>query len=77
MRGNIRLLLSLIFLIAVAVNGQGTTATILGVVKDSSGAVIPGATIDVKNIGTGAAQTGITDEQGRFTIPELQIGEDF
>jgi len=75
MRGNIRLLLSLIFLIAVAVNGQGTTATILGVVKDSSGAVIPGATIDVKNIGTGATQTGITDEQGRFTIPELQIGE--
>src|SRR4051812_25962822 len=60
---------------ASSMNAQGTTATIIGLVKDSSGAVIPGVTVDVKNVGTGPTQTAVTDEQGRYTVPELQIGE--
>src|SRR5207248_5684982 len=54
---------------------QGTTAMILGNVTDTSGALIPGASIQVRNLGTGATQTVTTDEQGRFRVPDLSVGE--
>jgi hypothetical protein len=54
---------------------QAVTATILGTVTDASGAAIPGATIEVKNVGTGIAQSTATDEQGRYRVPDLGIGE--
>ena len=52
-----------------------TTATISGVVTDASGASVAGAKVDVKNIETGALRSAISDAQGRYTAPELQIGE--
>jgi hypothetical protein len=54
---------------------QGATATILGTVTDTSGAAIPGTKIDVKNAGTGVTQSTVTNELGRYTVPDLQIGE--
>jgi hypothetical protein len=56
------------------VYAQVTTGTILGVVQDSSGAVIPGVSVTVKNLNTGIARTATTDEGGRYTIPDLTIG---
>src|SRR5438046_9746532 len=47
----------------------------LGTVTDSAGAVVPGASVQVKNIATGRAQEVPTDEQGRYTIADLPIGE--
>ena len=47
------------------VNGQGANATLLGTVTDVSGAVVPGATVQVSNIATGVGQTVRTDTQGR------------
>src|SRR5262249_62404144 len=38
---------------ASAASAQFDTATVLGTVKDSNGAVIPGATVTLKNIDTG------------------------
>jgi hypothetical protein len=49
--------------IAVA---QSTTSTLSGVIRDSSGAVIPGAMISVRNISTGATRETTTDEEGRY-----------
>jgi len=55
--------------------GQGSTATILGNVSDASGAAIPEASIQVKNVGTGATQVVPGDAQGRFRVPDLSVGE--
>src|SRR5437867_4505395 len=57
------------------VEGQAVTAGILGTVTDTSGAAIPGTTIQVKNAGTGITQTSASDEQGRYRVPDLGIGE--
>jgi hypothetical protein len=50
--------------------GQVTTATVLGTVKDSQGAVIPGASVvltsDTRGIQVGE---GTTDAQGNFVFP--------
>ena len=53
---------------------QGTSATLLGTVKDSSGAVIANASVQIKNTGTGQTQQVPTDAQGRYTIADLPIG---
>ena len=60
---------------SVGLLGQGSTATILGNVSDASGAAIPEASIQVKNVGTGATQTVTADAQGRFRAPDLIVGE--
>ena len=54
---------------------QGTTATVLGTVSDSSGAAIPGATVQVKNVGTGVTQSIAADAQGRYRVPDFTIGD--
>src|SRR5579863_2242287 len=53
----------------------GQTATISGTVTDMTGAAVPGATVEVKNVGTGIAQSNPTDAAGRFIVPELPIGD--
>ncbi len=55
--------------------GQGPTATISGTVTDTTGAAVPGAKIDIKNVGTGLTQHVTTDAQGRFTVPNLAISD--
>lgn len=54
--------------------GQGVTGAISGTVKDQSGAVVPGATVTVRNLSTNASRTTITEGDGRFTIPGLPSG---
>src|SRR2546426_12025535 len=56
------------------VSAQVTTGTILGVVQDSSGAVIPGVSVTVKNLDTGIGRAAVSDEGGRYTIPDLTLG---
>jgi hypothetical protein len=51
------------------------TATISGTVTDSSGAAVSGAQVDVKNSGTGVLHSTTTDAQGRYSVPELPIGD--
>jgi hypothetical protein len=54
--------------------GQATDATISGLVKESSGAVLPGATISIKNESTGF-QTGTqSGPDGRFAVKQLPLG---
>src|SRR5215831_16535927 len=68
----------LILIVVVGVNrldAQVRTATISGTATDSSGAVLVGAKIVVKNLGTGITQSAITDSQGRYSMPDLPVGE--
>ena len=49
-------------------------AQVTGVVKDQSGAVIPGATVTAKNVDTGLARTAVTDGEGAYRLPSLPPG---
>jgi hypothetical protein len=64
----------LVGLFSWSLYGQGTSATVLGTVKDASGAVIPNATVQVKNTGTDQTQSVRTNPQGLYTIVDLAIG---
>ena len=60
-----------VFLSAQALGSSG----IEGTVMDSSGAVIPGATVTIRNVATGASRTVTADSGGRYRIVLLQPGD--
>ncbi len=54
--------------------GQVTTATFYGIVKDTSGAVVPGATVTLTHLETNAAVKKTTDAVGEFQFDFLRVG---
>ena len=62
------------FVLPQAASAQAVSGTILGVVKDSSGAVVPGASITLVNTGTGLTRTVHSDSNGEYTAPQLPTG---
>lgn len=72
-----RLLYTFLLLVAIPIGAlaQVSRGTVLGTVKDPSGAVIPGVTITVVNEETGLSRTLITDETGSFTAELLPVGK--
>ena len=67
-------LISLVGLAAPVV-AQSTTGTIQGVVRDDQAAVIPGATVTVRNVLTGQSRSVVSGESGQYRFPNLQVGE--
>ncbi len=58
------------------VSGLGqTTSQLTGVVRDATGAVIPGAEITVTNQATGVERKTLTNELGLYTVPFLPPGD--
>jgi Carboxypeptidase regulatory-like domain/TonB dependent receptor/TonB-dependent Receptor Plug Domain len=53
---------------------QLTTGTISGTVMDQTKATLPGAEVNVRNVGTGLVRTVFANENGRFEAPNLPIG---
>src|SRR4029079_19570753 len=49
--------------------------TIQGVVRDQSGAVIPGAKVQIDRIDTNSALDLATNEEGLYTAPNLPVGD--
>jgi len=60
-------------LVSFAALGQ-STAILQGTVTDSKGAVVPNATITVRNKATSLERTTQTDEQGNYQIAALPVG---
>ena len=54
-----------------AVLAQISQASLTGVVKDTSGALVPGATVTLTDKGTDAARTAVTNSSGEWAIPDL------
>lgn len=54
--------------------GQAGTATLVGVVTDAQGAVLPGATITLTNRATAAARTAVTNQEGNYNVGALPPG---
>jgi hypothetical protein len=68
----------IVFLAAVLglpCRGQEYRATITGTVTDASKAVIPKATVRVRNLDTGEVTTVKTNEAGVYTVPYLHPGQ--
>src|SRR5262249_38125954 len=53
---------------------QVTTATLYGVIRDPSSAVLPGASVTATNQGTGLTRSVVADERGEFALPALPAG---
>ena len=51
-----------------------TTSAIVGEVTDTTGAVVPGASVTITNRETGLTRTAPTDDAGRFNFPQLKPG---
>jgi outer membrane receptor protein involved in Fe transport len=66
--------LVLAVLLPAAGFAQMTRGSIAGVVRDSSGAVVPGATVTVTNVNTNATQSVTTDGEGFYRAPALDAG---
>jgi outer membrane receptor protein involved in Fe transport len=63
-----------VLMLPVALLGQAESGSIVGTVKDATGAVVAGATITVKNVATGAQRTAQSAGVGQYNIGGLQVG---
>lgn len=54
---------------------QGNNARLTGTVVDAAGAALPNAKVVSRNIRTGLTTEAVTNGEGRFTLPELPVGE--
>jgi carboxypeptidase family protein len=68
------LLVGLTWFVLCAPGVAQTLGTITGEVKDSSGAVIPGATVTVTNTATNATRTTVSNAVGLYDVPALPPG---
>jgi hypothetical protein len=70
------IVVAFIFMLSTAISSfaQLPTGTILGTVKDTSGASVPGATVTIQNTDTGQTRTVMTGTDGAYNVPELPTG---
>src|SRR5262245_14360848 len=67
-------IIALIALGSCLVFGQGATATVLGVVRDTTGALVPGVSITIKHVDTGLTREAVSSESGGYIAPQLPVG---
>jgi hypothetical protein len=53
---------------------QGLTGQISGTITDTTGGVLPGVTVTIKNVGTGLTRDTVTGTDGSFVFPDLLAG---
>ena len=66
--------LALLALLTIVPSSAYAQASITGVVRDTSGAVLPGVTVTVTQTDTGFTRTVVTDEAGAWSMPNLPLG---
>lgn len=69
-----RTLVMLALLSALGFAQSAVTGAVSGTVADPSNAVIPNATVTLRNVGTGKEETASTGPEGRFRFSNLQPG---
>ncbi|MFN7914891.1 MAG: carboxypeptidase regulatory-like domain-containing protein [Vicinamibacterales bacterium] len=67
-------LTAMLLLIAAPAWAQFDSGSVLGTVRDSSGGVLPGVTVTLRNIDTGISATRTTDERGTYEFPTVRVG---
>ncbi|MGA9566347.1 MAG: TonB-dependent receptor [Candidatus Korobacteraceae bacterium] len=76
-RKRLGLVVVVFLLAAMYAPAQTFRGSIVGIVTDSTGAVVPGATVKVRNVATGLERTTQTTAQGNYTLSELPLGKYF
>ena len=66
--------LSLLLMATHVAFAQLPTATILGVVKDATGAVVPGANLTARNVETGQTRTTVSGGDGSYRFSAMPVG---
>ena len=64
----------LVALLASTLSAQTTLGRLSGTVLDTSGAVLPGATITLTSEQTNQVQTAVSGESGAFLFPQVLVG---
>ena len=64
-----------LFIIPATIRAQSATASLRGVVTDTTKAVLPGAEVVITSIGTAQQHVERTDSRGEFSFQELFIGD--
>ena len=68
------LLGTILLMLAPVCFGQQLTGTLSGTIYDSSGAVVPQATVTMRNVASGDTRTSLSNDSGYFTIAAVQPG---
>ncbi len=71
-----KFLVGILFLALWAANiqAQSLFATLTGIVSDSTGAVVPGAKVTLRNEAAGSSRDTVTDNDGYFTFASVSVG---
>ena len=63
-----------LFIVAAAAAAQEQRGSIQGFVKDSSGAVLPGVTVEARSPALAGGASAVTDSEGGYRFPSLPPG---
>src|SRR5437870_1886555 len=76
-RGGMLFLMTALVLVSVSASAiaQTNTGEVVGIVRDTSGGVLPAAAVTARHIITGAVIERVTDAAGRFFLPALRTGQ--
>src|SRR2546426_11858675 len=67
-------ILGVIALASGLVLGQNFSAAITGVVRDATGAVLPGVSVTARHTESGLTRTVLSSETGDYRMPSLPVG---
>jgi hypothetical protein len=73
-RGFLRFLSAMLLVTVAAAPAYAQTSSLTGVVTDTAGGVVPGATVSVLNNATKVASESVSNAAGQFSFPALPIG---
>ena len=68
------LLLPLLLAVWTPAGAQTNTGEIAGIIRDSQGGALPGATVAAEHLATGTIIERTSDEGGRYFLPSLPVG---
>src|SRR6516225_11887739 len=66
---------ALILLLAATLPAQSIYATLTGVVSDPSGAVVPNASVKLRNQASGSMRETVTNAEGYYTFASVPVGD--
>src|SRR5262245_39612151 len=73
-RVSMNVLIAILFVFVCTTVWAQSTAQMSGVVKDQSGAVLPGVEVTATQTDTGLARNTVTNETGSYVLPNLPVG---
>jgi outer membrane receptor protein involved in Fe transport len=68
-------LLSVLLALAPSAAAQTATGTLSGTIRDTTGAVLPGVNVTIRNVATGLNRSVVTDGDGRYRIVNVDPGD--